>query len=155
MKLEKLIDFVYFDAPQELEKFIREHETINLDIRTEGGETPLMAAIREGKGECATVLLEHGANPNFGNSNGWYPLHFSIQERMFNVIQLLIEKGADVNLQDDLYGNTPIAVAIGKTQDKEIIEYLASKGANLDLPNKAGVTARQAAQLFGIDIGIG
>lgn len=152
MKLEKLIDFVYYDAPKELKEYLITHNDENLDIRTEEGETPLMAAIRGDKQECATVLLEHGANPNFGNSNGWFPLHFAVQKRMNNIIHLLIDKGADINLQDDIYGNTPVAVAIGKTQDQEAIQYLISKGADLELPNKTGVTAKQAAQLFGIDI---
>lgn len=150
--MEELIDFVYFDAPKELEKFILENEHVCLDIRTKEGETPLMAAIRGGKEECASILLEHGANPNFGNSNGWFPLHFATQKRMFNIMKLLIEKGADVNLQDGLYGNTPVSVAIAKTQDLKIINYLISKDAKLDIPNKAGVTALKAAEMFGVTL---
>jgi hypothetical protein len=59
----------------------------------------------------------------------------------------LIERGADINVQDD-QGETPMMYALRSTHS--FVEPLLSKNPNLSLKNKNGQTARDLAARFGM-----
>jgi hypothetical protein len=45
----------------------------------------------------ARVLLDRGANPNATGADGWSILRLSVSARDYELVKLLIERGADVN----------------------------------------------------------
>ena len=77
----------------------------------------------------AELLLENGADANIGISSQT-PLHIAIEKNATkNVINLLIEKGANIEAIDYL-GRTPIFNAI-EQNNIEVIEILIRYNANL------------------------
>lgn len=61
------------------------------------GVTPLHRATTE---KAARLLLEHGADPNSRVLGGGTPLHFAAQNRIGEVVSVLLEYGADINVED-------------------------------------------------------
>ena len=79
--------------------------------------------------------MEHGANVNqkasFGgltHGQGITALHVAAQNGHMPVVKLLIERGADRSIKDDLYQSTAEGGAGYFGQD-EVREYLDSLGA--------------------------
>ena len=73
--------------------------------------TPLIWAAWCNRMETATWLIDHGASVNhkatFGGSThgqGVTALHMAAQSGYLSMVQLLIEKGADPSIPDDLHG---------------------------------------------------
>lgn len=56
--------------------------------------------------ECAQLLLEYGANPNYQDEMGNTPLNIAWSTFGVNCIRLLLSFGADINLVNH-YGTTP------------------------------------------------
>ncbi len=71
------------------------------------------------------------------------PLHLAILDKLRDIATYLIELGADVNLQD-FHGNTPLCDATLKYngEDDFFIKLLMKNGADSDLENNYGVSAR-------------
>ena len=59
--------------------------------------------------------------------SGWTALHYAAGYGFFELVALLIEKGADLNARDDA-GKTPLQVAIEMKQDK-VVELLGQMSA--------------------------
>jgi ankyrin repeat protein len=61
-------------------------------------------------------------------------------------VQLYIEKGADTNLTSK-DGQTALVVAVGRN-DADVARLLVAGGADPDLADKLGLSARKYAALF-------
>lgn len=71
-------------------------------------ETPLHRAIKSNKNKVIIkYLLDYGANPNIGDSEGETPLHRAVSRDEPNIVSLLLSYGADINALD-LNGATPL-----------------------------------------------
>jgi len=64
---------------------------------------------------------------------GASPLHFAVHFRKMEVIQFLLNKGADINAIDNLSQN-PLHIAVEKN-NIEIVKYLVEKNAPVNMPN--------------------
>jgi len=97
--------------------------------------TPLIWAATNNRIEAAAWLLDHGANINhkgtFGgltHGQGVTALHIAAQGGHMPMVKLLVERGADRFLEDDLYHGTPVGHAAQFGQ-VEVRDYLLSLGA--------------------------
>ena len=110
------------------------------------GYTPLMYAARNGdvpmaKTLIAAVLLAAGADVNASNEADFTALHGAAFRGLNEVVQILVENGADINARD-FRGRTPFRLAQGSKQAfafqawPETADLLKSLGANtmLGLP---------------------
>ena len=65
------------------------------------------------------------------------PLNFAIKHNKFELVKLLIENGADINLSDNI--DSPLTIAIAK-QDVNLISYLIKKGVDINRVDDQGNT---------------
>ena len=98
-------------------------------------------------------LIDNGANINHQDRNGYSALHFAGQEKKLRPAKLLVDKGANLELED-IHGNTPIWNTIFNSKgDTQIVDFYIAKGANLNHVNKHGKTPRQMAEIItGFDL---
>jgi ankyrin repeat protein len=68
-----------------------------------GGDTNFALAIRDKKGDVVKKMLACGAKLDMKTTEGWYPLHTAAYYGPASMIDLLVSKGADVNVA---YGGT-------------------------------------------------
>jgi len=57
-------------------------------------------AIRESRLENARLLVDYGANLDFQNEVGNYPLYLAARKQDFDIALLLLKAGADVRLKN-------------------------------------------------------
>ncbi|MBL0939154.1 MAG: ankyrin repeat domain-containing protein [Gemmatimonadaceae bacterium] len=96
--------------------------------------TPLTWAAWAGRVDTATWLLDHGADVNahgtFGglqHGAGVTAAHLAAQNDRMDVLSLLVDRGADLSITDQLYGGTPRGWA---EHDGKMTaaEFLSSRG---------------------------
>lgn len=108
--------------------------------------TPLISALYPQKYEIVELFLKNGADPNlcsydkFSNFPDTFPLSLASDRCDFRIIKLLVEYGADVNIQNIACGDTPLQHVVIRGLIRPI-KYLISKGARI---NGAGNEARTA-----------
>ena len=131
------------------------------NINVAPGSTPLYRAVRAIDLASVKLLVDAGANPSLGLTDGSTPLMAAAglgaprggdeevteagdRNDPVDVIKVLVEKGANVNAANDA-GMTPMHYAVQRGADR-IIEFLASKGARFDIKNKQGRTPAELAR---------
>jgi ankyrin repeat protein len=119
------------------------------------GRTPLMWAARKNYEEIVKLLIRDltvGNNGwmllNSATSNGHTrgaetPLSLAAWNGHANIVELLIESGADHSVPDE-GGWTPLHIA-ARQGDKQMVKFLLSNGADPSIPNIAGLTPIESA----------
>ncbi len=110
------------------------------DINTTGrtGFGPLSVAVTNRDEQVVRLLLGYGADPDL-KLVGSPLLTEAIGRDSVGIIQALVEKGANVNATRDVYGDTPLMIAVAR-QQMETVKLLLSRGANIrakDADNKS------------------
>lgn len=96
-------------------------------------EGPIFSAVNSGNAEVVRWLLEQGARSEFvvndvaGKSRN-FALGSAIMDGRLDLVKLLVEYGADVNV---LYAKRTPLIDAQRMGHEEIAEYLRSKGAKL------------------------
>ena len=91
-------------------------------------------------------ILEMGINVNTRADQGFTPLIGAATFGNHSLVKLLLENGADMNLQDDWYRNTALIAAASKNYP-DIVSELLVKAADENIKNKKGMTALQEAEM--------
>jgi uncharacterized protein len=108
----------------------------------EHGTTALMEAAFMGRDDIARVLLAAGANPNVkSDTTGATALDMAAPHT--EILKLLLEKGASVNVQRK-GGSSPLEEA-ARAGNIDGVKLLLEAGANPELRNKDGKTALSKA----------
>ena len=106
--------------------------------------TPLFLAIQRNMYDITRVLLTRGAKPNVKNVDGKAPLHlllegdFSDEDDIPGLVCLLLERGADVNAQDQNHAS-PLLLAVERHL-VDITRILLQRGAEPNMKNIKGKT---------------
>ena len=98
----------------------------------------LMEVSANGSAEIAQELLGKGANLNYFY-NGWTPLKRAIASSNTEMVQLLLENGADSN-KIDKWQVTGLMMAVGR-RNSEVIHLLLKNGAD---PNAKDLNRKTA-----------
>ena len=95
----------------------------------------LALATQLGRTDVVRLLLDAGEDPNRYNPDGYHshatPLHQAIWGKHEKVVQLLVERGARLDIKDTVYQGTPLGWAI-YGERTQIADYLRAKGATRD-----------------------
>lgn len=90
----------------------------------------LLEAARKSDVEKVKALLAKGANVNAKSPYGVTPLGFACSRGSVEVVQILLDHGAEVNVTDTFYKTTPFGmIMMGKNAKPEIMLLLLEKGA--------------------------
>jgi ankyrin repeat protein len=87
----------------------------------------LLNCTREGKMDAVKLFLEAGMNPNTANKDGVTPLMYVIYFGDAGVVDMMIQKGADVNAKT-VNGRTALMIAT-ENNKANIIQLLKTAGA--------------------------
>jgi ankyrin repeat protein len=86
------------------------------------------AAVRKGDVTAVRAFLDKGVNVNSKTRYGATALSFACDRENVEMVKLLIDRGADVNVKDTFYGEVPIGWALSK-KNAAIVKLLLDKGA--------------------------
>ena len=90
----------------------------------------LALACMQGQARVVRLLLDTGAEPDRYNPDGFHahstPLHQAVWGRHLDVVKLLVEHGARLDLRDRIYDGTPLDWAVYGDRS-EIAEYLRDR----------------------------
>jgi uncharacterized protein len=118
------------------------------DTKDKKGVPLISIAARNGKINTLKLLLKSGAQVNLiAEDRGSTAIFDSALGRNKDIVKILIDAGADVNIQSK-DGQTALVVVVG-SGDEEIVEMLFKAGANPDIKDALGVSARKYATIFG------
>ena len=102
------------------------------------GETPLMLAAGRGRADAVAALLAGGADVNAVNSTGFTALIMAADEHD-QCLRLLIDAGADVNVQAAVMGLSALHYAASNGRIKSVKALLSAK-ANVNVTTTLGQT---------------
>ncbi|XP_028830394.1 cyclin-dependent kinase 4 inhibitor D [Denticeps clupeoides] len=119
-----------------------EERRVHPDTANEFGRTALQVMMM-GNTSVASLLLEHGANPNAQDRFGVTPVHDAARTGFLNTLRALVDHGASVNSPDS-WGALPLHLAI-REGHKDVVEYLVPC-SNLGHHNSSGQTALDLAR---------
>jgi ankyrin repeat protein len=126
----------------------------NVNFKNERGATPLNAACDKNALDAIQLLIDGGADVNTRTNRGSTPLTcaasgkgctlvsataFSHVYDFTNVAEILLDNGADVNLQN------PLLFAV-RTGNLKMVQLLLANGANINATNATGENALQIAE---------
>lgn len=95
------------------------------------GRTLLHLAVQQGDIDEARKLLEDCFDPNRPDIRGWTPLHLAASDAQPKMVQLLLESGANVNIEDRYINKaTPLYYAVRKG-NLDIVKLLLMGGAEI------------------------
>ncbi|GBU28778.1 ankyrin domain-containing protein [Treponema sp. R8-4-B8] len=118
------------------------------DTKDKKGVPLISIAARNGQLNTLELLLKSGAQVNLiAEDRGSTALFDSALEKNKDMVKILIEAGADVNIQSK-DGQTALVVVVG-AGDEAIVEMLVKAGADPDIKDALGVSARKYATIFG------
>jgi ankyrin repeat protein len=93
-------------------------------------QVALALAAQHGHTEVVRLLLDAGEDPNRYNPDGYHshstPLHQAVWSDHADVVRLLVERGARLDIKDTLYGGTPLGWAI-HGERTALAEYLRTR----------------------------
>jgi hypothetical protein len=108
------------------------------------GQTLVQRAVVRRSQEKLALLLQAGADPNAG-SDDMLPLTTAALTGQSDILELLLDKGANVNAANPETGRTALhqAAIVGNT---DIVQRLLRRGADPARADKSGQTPRQIAE---------
>ena len=106
---------------------------------SKNGRTALIQAIQSGHYQVVEILFQNGADLNIHDNDGYTALIIA-SENGQQVVELLLEKQVDPNVQNSKNGTTALIQA-SQEGHYQVVEMLLEKGADPNLEDENGVTA--------------
>jgi len=124
----------------------------DVHAKSESGMTALMLAMNPNTDsdsfKIASLILDAGADVNAESGGGNTALMEAGHKGLTSVVELLIEKGAAVDIQNK-YGETALIVSSMQGGEPAVVSALLKANANKDLKDVDGLTALDMANKNG------
>lgn len=121
-------------------------DTIN--AKNDYSFTPLIIATYRNNKNCVKFLLKHHADVTYNSDEGTALLG-ACYKGSFSIAKLLIKNKSDVNAIGP-NNISPLIFAV-QSKNKELVEYLLSKGADTTIKDSAGRTAYDYVKLMNLN----
>jgi len=95
------------------------------------GNTPLIWAVSEGRGDIVRLLVDSGADVNIQNFEGMTSLYLAVEHGDLEISTYLMENGANVNIQNETGQSAAHIASINGHLD--CLQALAAHGAHLEI----------------------
>jgi ankyrin repeat protein len=110
------------------------------------GLTPLMLAARKGSDSAVSTLLAGGADPKERGPSGESVLIFAAKSCKVETVELLLNRGLDVNTLDYYFSPLSAAAERGRLS---VVRLLLERGAKVDTCGRDGYTPLTLAAIGG------
>ena len=128
-------DVLIDNSIETLNKYIAQHGLHELDENSRG---LLSVLILESRFDLSLFLIQSTEiDLDQKDKNGYTPLHFAVQSNAYDVVKVLLDKGANVDIQDK-FGNTPLFKSVTENTDLKITQALIHYGADIHIMNVFG-----------------
>ncbi len=136
-----LLHLVAWNSNRKIMELLLAHGA-DVNVLDRGGLTPLARAVQARKGEMVAMLLAHGADcntvaPDRSVQRGRSPLHFAVFRGSFEIAEMLVQAGADVNIRDKREGLTPLHMAL---RNQALFDLMLDHGGQIDCRSQGGQT---------------
>lgn len=125
---------------------IQQGAKVNAVTKRENG-TALLGACDRGHVDVIRVLVEHGANVNHADSQGWTPLLAALSQNQTATAQYLITNGANIDVQ--LRNGRSALMVAAERGNAELVQLLIEKGASINHTDEGGEHALLEATIAG------
>jgi len=116
----------------------------NLNAMDANGRTPLMLAVSHGHIPSCQLLLEAGSQPDLSTHFGFTALHFAAMIHSYDLVNLLVISGAEVNKKDQR-GWTPAMLALNSA-------HTSNQSHNFQINEASELGNEQAAAALRIQV---
>ncbi|NXW60271.1 IKBE inhibitor, partial [Eurystomus gularis] len=141
---------VYLEQPSVIQALI--HKGVNPGLQDRNGNTALHLACEQQHLQCAQQLLQGTAPPEntdqphghhqdlqLQNWQGLACLHISTLKGNIAMMSLLLESGANIDVQEGTSGKTPLHLAV-ESHNRRAVQFLLRNGAYVDAQMYNGCT---------------
>ncbi|XP_025949690.2 ankyrin repeat and SAM domain-containing protein 6 isoform X2 [Dromaius novaehollandiae] len=126
---------------KEMKDYLESLTTIRPQADTEKRQPDVFHALKLGNFQLVKEIVdEDPSQVNITNGDGASPLMIAAVTGQLPLVQLLVEKNADIDKQDNVHGWTALMQATYHG-NKEVVKYLLNQGADVNLRAKNGYTA--------------
>uniref|UniRef100_A0A146Q8X9 Ankyrin repeat and SAM domain-containing protein 6 n=1 Tax=Fundulus heteroclitus TaxID=8078 RepID=A0A146Q8X9_FUNHE len=133
---------------RDIKAYLDSITTVRPQTDDERKRPDVFSALKLGNSQLVKDILEEDpAQANSSNQDGASPLMMAAVSGQLEVVQLMVEKKADVDKQDSVHGWTALMQATYHG-NKDIVKYLLSQGADVNLRAKNGYTAFDLVMLL-------
>ncbi|WP_081811115.1 MULTISPECIES: ankyrin repeat domain-containing protein [unclassified Bacillus (in: firmicutes)] len=122
----------------------------NIELPDKNKENPFLYASKEGYVDIVKLTIDAGTNIRQTNRHGGTALISAAERGHVEVVKELVDRtDIDVNYKND-FGWTAllkaIAVGNGSENHKQIVQLLIDRGADVNMPDREGITPLQHAE---------
>jgi ankyrin repeat protein len=102
-----------------------------LGARAQDKHEEFFAAARKGDVAAVKAFLDAGVDVNSKTRYGATALSYACDKGHVEVVRLLVERGADVNVKDTFYGEVPLGWALSHGH-VQVVKLLLDKAAGIE-----------------------
>uniref|UniRef100_A0A8P4KQQ0 Ankyrin repeat and sterile alpha motif domain containing 6 n=1 Tax=Dicentrarchus labrax TaxID=13489 RepID=A0A8P4KQQ0_DICLA len=133
---------------RDIKAYLDSITTVRPQTDDERRRPDVFSALKLGNSQLVKEILEEDPTQvNSSNQEGASPLMMAAVSGQLEVVQLMVEKNADIDKQDGVHGWTALMQATYHG-NKDIVKYLLSQGADVNLRAKNGYTAFDLVMLL-------